>query len=148
MRAISACRLCQSQRIGETKRGNSALDRLPRRVRHYNRTKGEQELRSRKNQYDFKTDGYPDVELTHFYADNAAYQLARDPCAFDVILADNLFGDILSDQAGAIAGSLGMMLDHSFGRRRPRGASRPPSPQRWTQGTARRILAVRRRPRA
>ena len=92
--------------------------------------------------------GYPDVELTHFYADNAAYQLARDPCAFDVILADNLFGDILSDQAGAIAGSLGMMLDHSFGRRRPRGASRPPSPQRWTQGTARRILAVRRRPRA
>ena len=60
--------------------------------------------------------GCPDVELTHFYADNAAYQLARDPCAFDVILADNLFGDILSDQAGAIAGSLGMMLDHSFGR--------------------------------
>ena len=53
--------------------------------------------------------GYPDVELTHFYADNAAYQLARDPCAFDVILADNLFGDILSDQAGAIAGSLGML---------------------------------------
>ncbi len=52
---------------------------------------------------------YPDVSLTHFYADNAAYQLARDPRAFDVILGDNLFGDILSDQAGAIAGSLGML---------------------------------------
>ena len=52
---------------------------------------------------------YPDVALTHLYADNAAYRLACDPCAFDVILADNLFGDILSDQAGAIAGSLGML---------------------------------------
>ena len=52
---------------------------------------------------------YPDVALTHLYADNAAYQLARDPRAFDVILADNLFGDILSDQAGAIAGSLGLL---------------------------------------
>ena len=52
---------------------------------------------------------YPDVALTHLYADNAAYQLVRDPRAFDVILADNLFGDILSDQAGAIAGSLGML---------------------------------------
>jgi 3-isopropylmalate dehydrogenase len=52
---------------------------------------------------------YPDVALTHLYADNAAYQLVRDPLAFDVILADNLFGDILSDQAGAIAGSLGML---------------------------------------
>jgi len=52
---------------------------------------------------------YPDVALSHLYADNAAYQLARDPRAFDVILADNLIGDMLSDQAGAIAGSLGML---------------------------------------
>jgi len=52
---------------------------------------------------------YPDVELTHMYADNCAYQLARRPADFDVILADNLLGDILSDQAGAIAGSLGML---------------------------------------
>ncbi len=43
------------------------------------------------------------------FADNAAYQMCRDPRAFDVILADNLFGDILSDQAGAFAGSLGML---------------------------------------
>ena len=52
---------------------------------------------------------YPDVAFEQLYADNAAYQLARDPRRFDVILADNLFGDILSDQAGAIAGSLGML---------------------------------------
>ena len=46
---------------------------------------------------------YPDIELTHMYADNASYQLARNPTGFDVILGDNLFGDILSDQAGAIS---------------------------------------------
>ncbi len=54
-------------------------------------------------------DEFPDVELTHYYTDNAAYQLCRRPADFDVILADNLFGDILSDQSGAIAGSLGML---------------------------------------
>ena len=52
---------------------------------------------------------YPDIRLTHMYADNAVYQLGRNPAAFDVILADNLFGDIISDQAGTIAGSLGML---------------------------------------
>ena len=52
---------------------------------------------------------YADVELTHMFTDNAAYQLCRRPADFDVILADNLFGDILSDQTGAIAGSLGML---------------------------------------
>ena len=57
---------------------------------------------------------YPDVALTHFYADNAAYQLARAPRDFDVVLADNLLGDLLSDQAGAIAGSLGMLPSASL----------------------------------
>ena len=52
---------------------------------------------------------FADVELTHFFTDNAAYQLSCRPADFDVILADNLFGDILSDQSGAIAGSLGML---------------------------------------
>lgn len=52
---------------------------------------------------------FPDVELTHFFADNAAYQLCCRPAEFDVILADNLFGDMLSDQVGAFAGSLGML---------------------------------------
>jgi 3-isopropylmalate dehydrogenase len=57
---------------------------------------------------------YPDVELTHLYADNAAYQLCRQPRAFDVILADNLFGDLLSDEAGVLAGSLGMLPSASL----------------------------------
>jgi 3-isopropylmalate dehydrogenase len=52
---------------------------------------------------------YPDVAFECLYADNVSYQLARDPKRFDVILSDNLFGDMLSDQAGAIAGSLGML---------------------------------------
>ena len=52
---------------------------------------------------------FADVELTHFYTDNAAYQMCCRPADFDVILADNLFGDLLSDQSGAIAGSLGML---------------------------------------
>ena len=54
-------------------------------------------------------DEYADIELTHFYTDNAAYQMCCRPADFDVILADNLFGDLLSDQSGAIAGSLGML---------------------------------------
>ena len=52
---------------------------------------------------------YPSVTLTHMYADNAVYQIGRNPAAFDVILGDNLFGDIISDQAGVVAGSLGML---------------------------------------
>ena len=52
---------------------------------------------------------FPDVELTHLFTDNASYQLCCRPADFDVILAENLFGDLLSDQSGAIAGSLGML---------------------------------------
>ena len=52
---------------------------------------------------------YPDIELTVLYADNAAYQLARNPMAFDVIVGDNLFGDIFSDQAAVVCGSLCML---------------------------------------
>ncbi len=50
-----------------------------------------------------------DVELEHLYADNCSYQLAINPRRFDVIVTDNLFGDILSDQAGALCGSLAML---------------------------------------
>ncbi|MFN3642636.1 MAG: 3-isopropylmalate dehydrogenase [Gemmobacter sp.] len=57
---------------------------------------------------------YPDVTLEHVYADNAAYQMMRDPRQFDVILADNLFGDILSDLAGIIAGGLGTLPSASL----------------------------------
>ena len=58
---------------------------------------------------------YPDVELTHMYVDNAAMQLVRDPSQFDVIVTGNLFGDILSDAAAAITGSIGMLPSASVG---------------------------------
>ncbi len=58
---------------------------------------------------------YTDVELTHMYADNCAMQLLRAPKQFDVILTDNLFGDILSDEAAMLTGSLGMLPSASLG---------------------------------
>ena len=58
---------------------------------------------------------YDDVELTHMYADNCAMQLVRQPKQFDVIVADNLFGDILSDCAAMLTGSLGMLPSASLG---------------------------------
>lgn len=63
--------------------------------------------------------GYQDVELSHMYADNAAMQLVRDPSQFDVILTGNLFGDILSDEAAVITGSLGMLPSASLGASGP-----------------------------
>ncbi|MDO5703634.1 MAG: 3-isopropylmalate dehydrogenase [Paracoccus sp. (in: a-proteobacteria)] len=58
---------------------------------------------------------YPDVELSHMYADNGAMQLVRNPRQFDVIVTDNLFGDILSDAAAMLTGSLGMLPSASLG---------------------------------
>lgn len=58
---------------------------------------------------------YPDVELSHMYVDNAAMQLILNPAQFDVMITGNLFGDILSDESAAIAGSLGMMPSASLG---------------------------------
>ncbi|MCP5088018.1 MAG: 3-isopropylmalate dehydrogenase [Rhodobacteraceae bacterium] len=58
---------------------------------------------------------YADVKLSHMYADNGAMQLVRDPKQFDVILTDNLFGDILSDCAAMLTGSLGMLPSASLG---------------------------------
>ncbi len=58
--------------------------------------------------------GYPDVELTHMYVDNAAMQLVRNPGAFDVIVTGNLFGDILSDQASMCVGSIGLLPSASL----------------------------------
>ena len=62
---------------------------------------------------------YPDVELSHMYVDNAAMQLVRDPSQFDVILTGNIFGDILSDEASVITGSLGMLPSASMGAQAP-----------------------------
>ena len=58
---------------------------------------------------------YPDVELRHMYVDNAAMQMVRDPSQFDVIVTENLFGDILSDEASQITGSIGMIPSSSMG---------------------------------
>jgi 3-isopropylmalate dehydrogenase len=58
---------------------------------------------------------YPDIELSHLYADNCAMQLVRDPKQFDVIVTDNLFGDMLSDVAAMLTGSLGMLPSASLG---------------------------------
>lgn len=57
---------------------------------------------------------YPDVELSHMYVDNAAMQLVRAPKAFDVIVTGNIFGDILSDEAAMLTGSIGMLPSASL----------------------------------
>jgi 3-isopropylmalate dehydrogenase len=58
---------------------------------------------------------FPDVELDHLYVDNAAMQLVSRPADFDVVVAENLFGDILSDEAAMLTGSLGMLPSASLG---------------------------------
>lgn len=73
---------------------------------------------------------YPEVELNHMFVDNAAMQLVRNPGDFDVVLTENMFGDILSDEASEITGSLGMLpsaslSDASFGLYEPSGGSAP-----------------------
>lgn len=73
---------------------------------------------------------YPDVELDHMYVDNAAMQLIRDPHHFDVIVTSNMFGDILSDEASQITGSIGMLpsaslTEGNFGMYEPVHGSAP-----------------------
>jgi 3-isopropylmalate dehydrogenase len=58
---------------------------------------------------------YPDVKLDHLYVDNCAMQLVKNPRQFDVILTSNLFGDILSDEAAVVTGSIGMLPSASLG---------------------------------
>ena len=79
---------------------------------------------------------YSDIALTHFYADNAAYQLARAPRDFDVVLSDNLLGDLLSDQAGAVAGSLGMLPSASLAGLPPEGEPAKPGLYEPVHGSA------------
>jgi len=73
---------------------------------------------------------YPDVELSHMYVDNGAMQLVRWPKQFDVLLCENMFGDILSDEAAMLTGSLGMLpsaslAEGTFGMYEPSGGSAP-----------------------
>jgi len=65
---------------------------------------------------------YPDVALEHILVDNCAMQLILNPRRFDVVLTENMFGDILSDEAAVLAGSIGMLPSASIGERRPSGA--------------------------
>lgn len=65
---------------------------------------------------------FPDVELDHILVDNCAMQLVLNPKRFDVILTENLFGDILSDEGAVLAGSIGMLPSASLGGRKPSGA--------------------------
>lgn len=73
---------------------------------------------------------YPDVRLNHLYIDNATMQLVRDPHQFDVMLCGNMFGDIISDEAAMLTGSMGMLASASlnaekFGLYEPAGGSAP-----------------------
>jgi len=68
---------------------------------------------------------YGDVELTHILADNCAMQLMRRPKQFDVIVTDNLFGDVLSDEAAQATGSIGMLPSASLGKKNERTGSQP-----------------------
>jgi 3-isopropylmalate dehydrogenase len=77
---------------------------------------------------------YPDVALTHMYADNGAMQLCRWPKQFDVIVTDNLFGDVLSDMAAMLTGSLGMLPSASLGS--PMANGRPKALYEPVHGSA------------
>ena len=73
---------------------------------------------------------YPEVALEHMLVDNCAMQLVKDPKQFDVILTENMFGDILSDEASMVTGSIGMLASASlnetkFGLYEPSGGSAP-----------------------
>ncbi len=77
---------------------------------------------------------YPEVEVTHMYADNGAMQLVRAPKQFDVIVTDNLFGDLLSDCAAMLTGSLGMLPSASLGA--PMANGRPKAMYEPVHGSA------------
>lgn len=85
---------------------------------------------------DYFKANHPEISLSHMYVDNAAMQLVRDPNQFDVLLTENMFGDILSDEMGIVCGSLGMLcsaslgtgsnsLGHPFGLYEPAGGTAP-----------------------
>ena len=72
-----------------------------------------------RDRVDVMAPAYGDVEVSHLYVDNAAMQLVRDPRQFDVLLTGNLFGDILSDEAAMLSGSIGMLPSASLGSAGP-----------------------------
>ncbi|MDR2883735.1 MAG: 3-isopropylmalate dehydrogenase [Deferribacteraceae bacterium] len=84
----------------------------------------------RKTITELRDSEYQDIELSHMYVDNASMQLVKNPSQFDVVVTENMFGDILSDEAAMLAGSLGMLPSASinesgFGLYEPIGGSAP-----------------------
>ena len=75
---------------------------------------------------------YPDIELIHMLADNAAMQLVTNPAEFDVVVTENTFGDILSDEAAVIGGSMGMLPSASLSAIPEDKSQSPPTPRRKT----------------
>lgn len=69
----------------------------------------------RKTATEYLAANAPEIELSHMYVDNAAMQMARDPNQFDVLVTENMFGDIISDEMGIVCGSLGMLSSASLG---------------------------------
>lgn len=65
---------------------------------------------------------FPDVELEHILVDNCAMQLVLNPTRFDIVVTENMFGDILSDEGAVLAGSIGMLPSASIGEQKPSGA--------------------------
>ena len=81
---------------------------------------------------------YPEVTLEHMLVDNCAMQIVHNPCQFDVVLTENMFGDILSDEASMVAGSIGMLSSASlnetkFGLYEPSHAPHRTSQERTSQ---------------
>ncbi len=90
---------------------------------------------------------YPDVELNHLYVDNTTMQLVKDPHQFDVLLCGNMFGDIISDEAAMITGSMGLLASASlnsekFGLYEPAGGSAPDIAGRKTANPIAEILSA------
>ena len=88
---------------------------------------------------------YPDVELSHMYVDNCAMQLVRNPSQFDVIVTENTFGDILSDEAAMLTGSIGMLPSASIGSGKGRAMYEPihgSAPDIAGQGVANPIATI------
>lgn len=69
----------------------------------------------RKTVHEYAAENYPDVEVTDMLVDNTAMQIVKNPAQFDVVLTSNLFGDILSDEAAQVTGSIGMLASSSLG---------------------------------
>ena len=80
---------------------------------------------------------YPEIELEHILVDNAAMQLIRNPAHFDVVVAENTFGDILTDEASVLSGSMGMLPSASL-------AGCPAIPSNWGGRCTSRFTARRR----